>query len=191
MKRTKFRRKPGPVGLFKESYVEEGYKLALLGCTERMMADWWGVKENTLTFWKRKHPEFYEAIKRGRMKADSEVAHSLFLNAITRTITTQEVHTKVTKVIENGKVVREIKEPVVVEVTKIEKGDVTAQLRWLSIRQRLLWAENVKMDVQVNGQVQMLGVIQQSGVDLSRYTTEELLALEKLGYKKIAAIGSN
>lgn len=165
--------------------------MALLGCTERMMADWWGVKENTLTFWKRKHPEFYEAIKRGRMKADSEVAHSLFLNAITRTITTQEVHTKVTKVIENGKVVREIKEPVVVEVTKIEKGDVTAQLRWLSIRQRLLWAENVKMDVQVNGQVQMLGVIQQSGVDLSRYTTEELLALEKLGYKKIAAIGSN
>lgn len=73
-----------PVGrptLFREKYIEQAYKLTLLGATDAEMADFFGVVESTINLWKLEIPEFSESIKKGKIKADAEVAESLYHRA--------------------------------------------------------------------------------------------------------------
>ena len=46
--------------------VEEGFELALLGLTDKDMSKVWGVSLQTINSWKAKHPEFSEAVRKGR-----------------------------------------------------------------------------------------------------------------------------
>lgn len=46
------------------------------------MADFFEISEATFYNWKNDHPEFLEAIKGGKIKADAEVANSLYRRAI-------------------------------------------------------------------------------------------------------------
>ncbi len=57
------------------------HKLALLGQTDKEMADFFGVSESTLNLWKLKHPKFSESLKRGKTVADVAVVESLFKRA--------------------------------------------------------------------------------------------------------------
>ena len=45
--------------LFKEEYLEQAYKLCLLGATDADLADFFGVDEDTINLWKRTHKDFY------------------------------------------------------------------------------------------------------------------------------------
>ena len=67
---------------YKEEYNEQVYKLCLLGAIDKDIADFFDIQESTLNLWKKKHPEFMEAIKDGKEKADAEVAKSLYKRAI-------------------------------------------------------------------------------------------------------------
>lgn len=64
--------------LFKKEMIEEGEKLGGLGLREEDMALFWGVNSRTLSRWKKKNPEFCQAIKRGKMRADVTVIQALF-----------------------------------------------------------------------------------------------------------------
>lgn len=66
---------------FKDAYVDQAFKLCLLGATDEEMADFFGVATSTLYLWKSDITEFSEAIKRGKITADAEVANSLFKRA--------------------------------------------------------------------------------------------------------------
>lgn len=66
---------------YKEEYDEQTFKLCLLGATDESLADFFDVAVSTIGLWKIKHPTFSEAIKRGKMKADAEVAQSLYHRA--------------------------------------------------------------------------------------------------------------
>lgn len=57
------------------------YRLALLGQTDKQMAAFFGVSEQTLNTWKHKHPKFLESLKRGKIEADADVVESLFKRA--------------------------------------------------------------------------------------------------------------
>ena len=63
---------------FDPSYVDEAYKLALLGLTDEELADFWGVSVSTLFNWRAAHPKFMEATTRGKVIADAEMAKSLW-----------------------------------------------------------------------------------------------------------------
>ena len=63
------------------SYPEKVFKLCLLGATDAEIADFFEIAESTLYLWKQEHTEFSEAIKRGKITADAEVANSLFKRA--------------------------------------------------------------------------------------------------------------
>lgn len=63
---------------FKEEYIEQAFRLALLGCTDAEMADVFGVTEQTLNNWKVSQPGFFESIKNGKTPADAVVATSLY-----------------------------------------------------------------------------------------------------------------
>src|ERR1041384_7074197 len=62
-------------------HVRRVFELALLGLTDDELAEALGISERTLENWKLRHPEFLEALKRGKSLADAEVAHSLYRRA--------------------------------------------------------------------------------------------------------------
>lgn len=73
-----------PVGRptkFKEEYIQQAFKLSLLGCTDKEMADVFGIAEQNFNEWKVRYPEFHESIKRGKAPADAVVAASLYERA--------------------------------------------------------------------------------------------------------------
>lgn len=66
---------------YKAEYTEQAYKLCLLGATDKNMAEFFGVCEATINNWKNEHPEFLGSLKKGKIKADAEVAAKLFHRA--------------------------------------------------------------------------------------------------------------
>lgn len=73
-------KKNGRPSKFKPEYEEQAYKLCLLGATDEEMADFFGVTEKTINNWKRRK-RFLQSIKRGKIKADANVAESLYKRA--------------------------------------------------------------------------------------------------------------
>lgn len=66
---------------YQNKYAEQVYKLCLLGATDQEIADFFDVDVSTIGNWKNAYPEFLEAIKRGKITADADVASSLFKRA--------------------------------------------------------------------------------------------------------------
>jgi hypothetical protein len=66
---------------YEDDFVDQAYKLALLGATDKQTADFFGVDESTLNRWKLRHGDFCASIKKGKMAADAEVAESLYHRA--------------------------------------------------------------------------------------------------------------
>jgi len=66
---------------FSEERCEQARKLCLLGLIDKELAEVFGVTEKTLNNWKRAHPEFLQAIARGKVHADANVAASLYERA--------------------------------------------------------------------------------------------------------------
>src|SRR5256885_1100429 len=67
--------------LYREEYIEQVLKLCRLGATDRELSDFFDIAESTLNLWKLEHPEFSDALKEGKAKADAEVADKLFRRA--------------------------------------------------------------------------------------------------------------
>lgn len=65
---------------YKTEYNEQVYRLALLGATDKEMADFFNIVESTFNLWKN-HKEFSESIKRGKIDADANIAKSLYKRA--------------------------------------------------------------------------------------------------------------
>jgi hypothetical protein len=66
---------------FREEFVEQAYKLCLLGASDAQMADFFGINEDTLNQWKHRYPAFRESFRRGKDLADAEIALSLYHRA--------------------------------------------------------------------------------------------------------------
>lgn len=100
--------------------------LARKGLTNTEMADGIGVATSTFNRWRDEHPEFQDAVKRGKSSADDVVEKSLYNRAIgeivkeTKTITMPDGETRT-------------------EVTEKRVADTTAQIFWLTNRRRDKW----------------------------------------------------
>lgn len=127
---------------FKEEYIEQAYKLSLLGATDKAMASFFEVTESTLNLWKLKHPKFSESIKEGKAIADIEVAHSLYKTCIDRKVIEQQAH-KVK--------VNQFKEKIeIVEVEKVIPADFRSISFWLRNRKSDAWKEKQELSVEDN-----------------------------------------
>ena len=113
-----------PFAEYKEEYAELAYKLSLLGLVDVQIAEFFGCAKSTLNNWKKDHPEFFEAIKKGKLPVDAEVANSLLKRSM-GFYYEDEVITK------NGPVT----------VTKYCIPDTTACLAWLNNRQPEYWRQ--------------------------------------------------
>lgn len=66
---------------YKAEYCKLAYKLCLLSATDAQIADVLDVEEKTINNWKKEYPKFLQSLKKGKIKADAEVAKSLFHRA--------------------------------------------------------------------------------------------------------------
>lgn len=178
--RTKFpkdnRVNSGRKGYWQDCFCKKVHKLALLGATDKDMAEILGVNLDVFEYWKQQKPDFLEALNSGKMEADSNVAQALYKRAI-------GYHHKETVVVSN-KVVeynRETKtrtertEPLLVDIVKYYPPDTAACNKWLSIRQRKVWADVQKHEVDVNYAAQIdITYIQQALSDRTRISDEDL-----------------
>jgi hypothetical protein len=126
----------GRPSLFKEEFVDQGFKLCLLGATDKDLADFFEVDEATVNRWKEKHPEFCESLKNGKDAADSEVANKLYRRALGYS------HEAVKIALHEGA-------PVYAPYTEHYPPDTTACIFWLKNRQRGRWRD--KVDAELTG----------------------------------------
>ena len=111
---------------FNPKFCEEVTKLCLLGATDPQLADFFETSEATINNWKIAHPEFFEALKDGRDRADSAVVKSLYQRALGYS------HKAVKIFLHEGN-------PVYAEYIERFPPETTACIFWLKNRQRLRW----------------------------------------------------
>ncbi len=157
-------------GKYKKEYDEKAFRLALLGCTDKILSEVFEVSLGTIDYWKQHKPSFAEAIKKGRIEADSRVALGLYQRA------TGYSHSEIHSAVRNGKRI------IFKEIQKHYPPDSFAALKWLTMRQREKWADVQKVEHTVSGQIDH-NVIDQL-MDDKEFSDEDLKVMLKLGLKK-------
>lgn len=72
---------PGRPTKYKSEYVDLAYKFCLMGATNEKLAEFFDVATATVSNWMNEHADFLDAVKRGRVQADGEIAHALYHRA--------------------------------------------------------------------------------------------------------------
>lgn len=105
-------------------FDEQVFKLALLGATDKEIANFFNVAESTLNLWK-KNENFSESLKKGKVEADVEVAAAMYKLATGYNYTEEQATA-------NGSVVK---------LSKYQHANERSNARWLHNR-RANWREN-------------------------------------------------
>ena len=116
--------------LYRDEFAEQALKLCRLGATDRELADFFEVSEQTINAWKDTQPEFLESLKEGKAKADAEVADKLFRRA------TGYSHEAVKVFLPSGTT-----EPIYAPYIERYAPDTTACIFWLKNRRPDLWRD--------------------------------------------------
>lgn len=120
--------KGGRPSKYRPEFVEQARKLCLLGATDKEVADFFEVTEQTLNNWKADHPEFFESLKIAKDEADKRVEKSLYRRALGYT------HDSV-KILQNSG------EPVIVPYVEHYPPDTVACIFWLKNRKPDEWRD--------------------------------------------------
>ena len=108
------------------------------GLTNEQIAENLGINPDTLYKYQKEHPEFSEALKKGKEIADYEVENALYKRAIGYT------YDEITKEIkEDGRKVVKV-------VTKQVIPDTTAQIFWLKNRKPKQWKDKIDIEDEAN-----------------------------------------
>src|SRR6266851_3342639 len=126
----------GAPTLYRPELTDLARRLALLGATDQEMADALGIDQITLDRWKARHTEFGIAIEHGKIRADAEIAESLFNRARGMSVPAVKIFQGTP---EGG--------PVIVPHEEHLPPDVGAAKLWLSRRRPDLWRERQQVDV--------------------------------------------
>jgi len=148
-----------------ETRAPQAEEFALTGMTDKQIAREMEVADSTFEYWKRNKPEFLLALSRGRMPANAKVAKSLYEMALGYDYIEQVV------VKDRGKYK-------VINVTKHKCAESWAAVKILAMRVPELWSETHKVEV-TNTNINI------TKIDLTGFTMEEKMALEKVGIRQL------
>ena len=134
---------------YKPEYDDLAYRYCLLGATDKQLAEFFDVTEQTVNNWKRSQPSFFESLKKGKHVADAIVAEALYKRATGfRWIEDQAFKVKTISYNEQGR--REEQEDI--EVVQLEKAvppDTAAAFIWLKNRRQDEWRDRRDIDISV------------------------------------------
>lgn len=122
-------------------YLAEIQGWAMSGLTDEQIADNLGVAASTLYEYKKKYPEFSEALKKGKDIADAQVVNALFKLA-TGFSYSEETITAIGEV---------------VSVQRYSKPNTTAAIFWLKNRQPDKWRDKTEVKADVSQTVIFTG----------------------------------
>lgn len=137
---------PGRDSLYDASMNEQARKLALLGLTDKEIAEFFGVSDRTLNNWKSQYPAFFQSLNAGKVQADAEVADSLYRRAVGEVVFME-------KRVKNDEGGYEI-----IRLSQQVPADPGAAKLWLTNRQGRLWRE--KSHVEQSGDVNIVHKIE-------------------------------
>jgi hypothetical protein len=141
------KKRKGKMTLFKPEYTEQVEKLCRHGSTDKDLALFFNVSVNTIDNWKKRHPDFFLALLKGKQEADANVAEALYRNAIgSDYYENQPVKLKRKIFDDTGKVIRTEEHVQVVPLKKHSKPDTTAQIFHLKNRRPNLWRDANQVD---------------------------------------------
>jgi hypothetical protein len=103
-------------------------QIAMLGTTDKQIAEILGIAERTLNYWKQKHPDFLRSITRGKTMADARVAEALLQRGLGYSHPEEKLFQH------DGEIIR-------VVTTKHYPPDTAAASFWLRHRQPELWRD--------------------------------------------------
>lgn len=113
-------------------------RACLLGATNKKLAQFFDVSEDTIDNWIKTRPDFAKAVYEGREGADAHVAESLYHRAIGFSHKAEKIFCT-----KDGDIVR-------AKYTEQYAPDTGAGIFWLKNRNRSLWKD--KVDVSGGGQ---------------------------------------
>ena len=116
------------------------------GLTDEQIAHNMGINVASLYNYKNKYLEIFNALKKGKEVVDIEVENALKKNATGFTYVEQVVSTEREVIYDNGKRVKEISKPVVIEITRYKQPETTAQIFWLKNRKSDKWKDKVEQE---------------------------------------------
>lgn len=131
---AKSRRSGGRPSSFKTEYIELAKHFALLGATDKQMADAFGVAESTFHKWKIDYPELSESLKEGKLQADAMVSKSLYHRALGYSHEAVKIMT-VAGAVEKVKYIEHY------------PPDTTACIFWLKNRQPEIWRDKPESEL--------------------------------------------
>jgi hypothetical protein len=119
---------PGRPTKYKAEYDKQAFKMCLLGATDKQLADFFEVEEQTVNNWKIDYPSFFVSIKAGKEDADYNIAKSLYDRARGYSCPEEKVF------MSDGMIVTH-------DTTKHYPPDTTAAIFWLKNRQSKNWRD--------------------------------------------------
>jgi len=133
---------------YRKEYNDQAFKYCLLGATDAVLGNFFGVSEQTINSWKKEFPSFLESVSRGKDKADAEVALSYYKRA---TGFTHKVEKPLVISVGNFKSKVEI-----ATYNETVLADANAAHKWLHNRQQKLWPDKQNIAL---GELPMIGVL--------------------------------
>ena len=76
------KKKRGRKSEYRIEFSDQALKLCLLGATDKELAEFFSVSEQTLNKWKKDYPEFLESLKKGKNIADHISPIKLFIHIL-------------------------------------------------------------------------------------------------------------
>ena len=122
---------PGRDSLYDASMNDMVRKLALLGLTDKEMAEFFGITERTFNNWKTEYPAFFQSLHEGKTIADANVAESLYKRATGEFVEIEKAYRN-----------KQSGEVEIVKVKTFLPGESGAAKLWLTNRRRQNWADS-------------------------------------------------
>lgn len=146
--------------IYRPIFTDIVYGLALLGHTDKEMCRVFKVSMSAFYSWRKKYPEFDDAIHRGKDLADVDVVTGLYKNATGFEYYEEELR------VSKGVVFKET-------VKKYKPPDSWSCIKWLQARQKTTWSDTQKLEITST-------TLNINKLDFTGFTDEELLLIRKL-----------
>ncbi len=136
--------KRGRPTVYRPEYAQQAYRHCLLGATDVQLAALFDVSVPTIDKWKQSKPEFLQALKDGKERADANIAQSLYRRALGYS----HKAVKILTVADGNNTGSHVE-----QVPYVERypPDTTAAIFWLKNRAASDWRDRRDVDLTTGG----------------------------------------